>query len=80
VLGWVFARVLGPTVAGVLVGAVLAMWLGRLLASQLFEVSPRDPMVLFSVALLVLAVAVAAGVVPARRAMKLDPTRCLRQE
>jgi putative ABC transport system permease protein len=80
VLGWVFARVLGPTAAGVLLGAVAAMWLGRLLASQLFEVSPRDPVVLSAVALLVLAVAVAAGAVPARRAMKLDPTRCLRQE
>jgi putative ABC transport system permease protein len=80
VLGWVFARVLVPTAAGVLFGAVAAMWLGRLLSSQLFEVSPRDPLVLSAVALLVLAVAAAAGAVPARRALKLDPTRCLRQE
>jgi ABC-type antimicrobial peptide transport system permease subunit len=80
VFGWVFARVLIPTAAGVLFGAVAAMWLGRLLSSQLFEVSPRDPMVLAAVALLVLAVAAAAGVLPARRALKLDPTLCLRQE
>jgi putative ABC transport system permease protein len=52
----------------------------KVLASQLYEVEPRDPMVFaFSVVLLV-AVAVMTCAAPARRAMKVDPIVALRYE
>jgi predicted permease len=72
----------GLTMAGVgiAVGALASLALTRVLGSQLYEVSPTDPLVFGATAAAVLAVAVAAALVPARRAMRVDPMVALRAE
>jgi putative ABC transport system permease protein len=65
---------------GVCLGAVAASFLVSVLASQLYEVKPRDPSVFAGAALLLVAVALAACWIPARRAMRVDPLAALRSE
>ena len=67
------------TIGGAL-GTLAALVANRYLDSQLFGVTPRDPVAIV-VALSVLAiVAMAAGYVPARQASRIDPVRALRAE
>lgn len=54
--------------------------LGRVLESQLFEVSARDPLVYTGIALLLSTVSLLACYVPARRAARIDPITALRYE
>jgi ABC-type antimicrobial peptide transport system permease subunit len=66
--------------AGVLLGLVGGWGLGRLLASQLFAVSPADPIALAAAGAVLLLAAAAATFVPARRAARLDPMNALRTD
>jgi len=72
----------GVTMAGLglLLGLGGALALGRLLSSLVYQVSPSDPLTLGAVAAVLLAVAVVASLVPARRAMRVDPVSALRQD
>lgn len=70
----------GLAVAGVIPGIAAALALGRLLSGLLFHVATRDPVVFSVVPLLLLAVAVLAVVIPARRASRVDPVIALRAE
>jgi predicted permease len=65
---------------GVALGSALALLGGRYLAALLFQVSPRDPLVLVAGGLTLLAVAVAASVLPALRAVRVDPNVALRAD
>ncbi len=65
---------------GAAAGVVGATLLTRFLRSLLFEVSPTDPTVLVGVSLVLIAVALAASYLPARRAAKIDPVVALRAE
>ena len=65
---------------GVVVGVVAALWLGRALESQLFEVSVVDPITLGMVVVVLGASAAAASWLPARRAAGMDPVRVLRAD
>ncbi len=65
---------------GVALGIAAALGLTRLMASQLFGVSPHDPLTFAAVAVLLFVVAVAACYIPARRAMRVDPIVALRHE
>ena len=56
------------------------MALARVLESFLFGVSPRDPLTYAAVPVLLVAVAALACLVPARRAMGVDPMTALRGE
>jgi predicted permease len=65
---------------GVGFGIALAAGLTRLMAAQLYGVSPRDPLTFAAVALVLMLVALAACYIPARRAASVDPTEALRAQ
>jgi putative ABC transport system permease protein len=65
---------------GVVVGTGLSLWAGRFAKPLLYETSPNNPFVLGGVALVLLAVAVIASLVPAMRAKSIDPLEALRAE
>jgi putative ABC transport system permease protein len=66
------------SLTGVAIGLVGAWWLGRAGSSLLFGVTATDPLTFTTVSLLLMAVAVAACYLPARRAMTVDPIVALR--
>lgn len=66
--------------AGLLIGIPCALAAGRLVQSQLFGVQAYDPAILIGAVLILSAVAMASGYVPARRAAAIDPMRALRSE
>jgi ABC-type antimicrobial peptide transport system permease subunit len=67
-------------VIGVCIGLPVVLGLGYILRSGLFGLNPADPIVLVGTSLLVIAVAVLAACIPARRAAKIDPMEALRYE
>jgi putative ABC transport system permease protein len=71
---------LGVSLAGCAAGWGLAMASTRALAGMLYGVSPNDSATLVGVVLLVLMVAVAASLVPAVRASRVEPMQVLREE
>jgi predicted permease len=68
-----------PVAIGLVVGIGLSIGTSWLLRAQLFGVTERDPVTLVGVALLLTLVAIAAMVVPARRAMRVSPIVALQQ-
>ena len=62
------------------IGTGIALAVSRAIASLLYGVSPTDPVALAAVPLVLLSAASAATLVPARRAMRVDPMRALRSE
>jgi putative ABC transport system permease protein len=80
VLGLVVTEGMRLAVVGLLIGAVAAIGLTRLMANLLFEVSVTDPIIFILTTLLFIGVAFAACYLPARRAAKTDPMVALRYE
>jgi predicted permease len=80
VLSLVFRQGLIIVAVGVTLGLGLAIAVGRLMASQLFGITPADPVTLLIAPLVVTGVAMAANLVPARRAMRVDPVRALQAD
>jgi putative ABC transport system permease protein len=68
------------TLIGMGLGLVASAFLTRVLSSMLFAVAPTDPQTFLAVALLLAGVALAACLIPARRAAKVDPMVALRYE
>jgi putative ABC transport system permease protein len=68
------------TLVGLVIGIGGAFALTRLIANQLYGVTPMDPLTIATMALLLTAVAMLACVIPSRQAAKVNPVRALRVE
>jgi len=80
-VAWLILRQgLWLTTIGLVVGLLLALGAGRLLAKQLVGISPADPVSFAGTAILLLVVAAAASALPAHRAASLDPLAALRRD
>jgi predicted permease len=80
VLRMVLREAASMAAAGILIGAVLALALGRYVEAQLYGVGGRDVATLVVAAGVLAGVALASGWLPARRASRVDPALTLRQE
>jgi predicted permease len=80
VLGMIMGQGLRLSIAGVLAGAGAALVLARLVENQLFQVRSFDPITFGGVTIVLVAVALLASYLPARRAMRVDPMIALRYE
>jgi ABC-type antimicrobial peptide transport system permease subunit len=78
VLGLVVGHALKLALAGIAVGAVVALLLRPVLKAQLFGVGAADPLTYLGVALALTLTALGAALIPARRAMRIDPAHALR--
>ncbi len=65
---------------GIAAGGVLSMWTTAALGGMLFGVTPTDPISFASAAMILVAVAIGACYLPARKAAMLDPVAALREE
>jgi ABC-type antimicrobial peptide transport system permease subunit len=80
VMWLVLRETLSLTLAGVAVGVPLALWAARYAKSVLFGISTADPLTMAVAAATLIGVAALAGYIPARRALRVDPTVALRYE
>lgn len=65
---------------GLAVGVPAALLLGRYVASQLYGIKPGDPKIAITTGVLLALVSIVAGLIPARRASRIDPITALRYE
>jgi predicted permease len=80
VVGMIMRQGMTLTIVGALIGLAGAGVLTSVLGSQLFGVSARDPLTFLAVPAVLIAVAAVACVVPARRAVSVDPATAIRAE
>ena len=80
VLWMVLREVATMAAAGIVLGLPVAIGLSRFVQSQLYGLSPTDPMTLAVATVILGSVAMFAGYVPARRATRVDPMLALRYE
>src|SRR5437868_6160281 len=80
VLKLILRQGLMPVVIGLGIGITAALALGRLLRTQLYQVSPHNPALLLMTTMVLALVALIACLFPARRATQVDPIHALRTE
>jgi predicted permease len=80
VLWMVVRETLLLVAAGAVLGTLASLVANRYVASQLFGVTPRDPVAIVAALMLLTAVTMIAGYLPARRASLIDPVKALRSE
>ena len=80
VLRMVVNQGMRPVAIGLAIGIASAFALGRLITSQLYEVSAHNPALLAGSTVLLAAIALIACLLPARRATHVDPIQALRAE
>jgi putative ABC transport system permease protein len=80
VFGMIVRQELGSAIAGLTIGLLGAAALGRVLTKLLYGVGPTDAPTFIGVAAVLLAVTLAACLVPAWRAVRVDPLEALRSE
>jgi len=80
-IAWMILReTLYLVLAGLVIGVPAALFGARLVAAQLFGMSPTDPLTLTAAAIVLTLVALLAGYLPARRASRVNPLNALRYE
>ena len=80
VVGMIVRQVCAPVLVGTALGIGGALALSRVLKSFLFEITPQDPTTHLVAIVLLVGIALAAAVVPARRAARVNPVEALRAE
>ena len=80
VLGLVIGQGMALAALGIVIGLAASFALTRLLAAQLYAVKPTDPATFVTVSLALAGIALAATLMPALRATKVDPVVALREE
>jgi predicted permease len=80
VLWSVMREVLMLLAIGLIIGIPSAMALGRYVSTQLYDIRPHDPAIAIWTMVLLTVVSVAAGLIPAHRASRIDPILALRYE
>ena len=80
IVGFIGRHVLALIAAGLTAGLAGSWAMTRLIASQLWGVTPTDRATFWTAFMLLLPAAFLAGSVPARRAMQVDPVEALRTE
>jgi ABC-type antimicrobial peptide transport system permease subunit len=76
----VLFRTMRLALVGIAVGAALSLGLATLISAMLFNTAPRDPLTFAIMVLVLTAVALLAGYIPARRASRVSPMVALRGE
>ena len=76
----ILKRGLWQLVVGLTIGLVSALAFGRLLQTVLVQVTPTDPVTFVTITALLAVVSIAAALLPARRATRVDPLIALRAE
>jgi putative ABC transport system permease protein len=77
VVGLVLGRMVILIAIGIIAGAAASLWASRFVSPLLFGLQPRDPLTLAAAIVLLAAIGVLAGWLPARRASRIDPARIL---
>ena len=80
VLRMVLKQGMTPVIIGLGIGLAATFAVGRLLKTQLYEISATDPMLLSLTAITLAVVAMLACLIPARRATLVNPIQALRAE
>jgi len=80
IYGLILRQGMAPVAAGLAFALAGAAAFGRVLESQLYEIGGRDPLTIVAVAAALGTVALAACLIPARRAARVDPVTALRYE
>jgi predicted permease len=80
VIWMVMREVVALLAIGLAIGVPAALALGRFVASQLFGIKPGDPAIAAMTVAVLTCVSIAAGLLPARRASRIDPILALRAE
>ena len=79
-MGPILSRGLSLVVVGIGLGLIGAFWTGRVLQRLLFDVAPTDAPTFVFVSVVFMCVALVACLIPARRALKVDPVTVLGAE
>jgi predicted permease len=80
VLRLVVRQGMNPVILGLIIGLAGTFAVGRLLAAQLYQISPHNPLLLGATAIVLALAALLACLIPARRATLVDPIQALRSE
>lgn len=80
VLRLVVRQGMNPVILGLIIGLAATFAVGRLIAAQLYQISPHDPFLLAAAAIVLSVAALFACLIPARRATLVDPIQALRSE